>query len=453
VTIQQETLEFGQKFVRFVRRRLWRLGAFLEGFLIGGQTWGTIRILMVLAGTYALVDLGSYLFGGPEASRLNLWERPNLRFWVAPVGALLVALLTGINYLRDIYEIKDFGLAYRYLMAALFAWNYPTMTIADGRRKLGPDEINTLDLIGGPGYVHVNPGNVVLFERLQEPASVHGAGTYFISRLERIKEIASLEDQHGTVEALSATTKDGIEVVVRDVRFRYRICSDRKPGDYSQRTPSKPYPFSIQAVRRMTYNRSVSLSGLTSWSSAVSSAITGVISEYIGQRKYDQLTAQIDPAGIVQLDPREEIMKQFNSPRTRERLRNLGAELLWVDVGHFGLSEQMAELVTDQRLEAWEARWLGDAEKIRAEGDERRSLEQELGRAEAQADVLTEIVNALRQISPTGNVNQVVRNVVLARTAQMIDALGEQKALAAPAKDAGPERPERLVIKRLSKGE
>jgi hypothetical protein len=110
-------------------------------------------------------------------------------------------------------------------------------------------------------------------------------------------------------------------------------------------------------------------------------------------------------------------------------------------------------VVTDQRLEAWEARWLGDAEKIRAEGDERRSLEQELGRAEAQADVLTEIVNALRQISPTGNVNQVVRNVVLARTAQMIDALGEQKALAAPAKDAGPERPERLVIKRLSKGE
>ena len=64
-----------------------------------------------------------------------------------------------------------------------------------------------IDTIGGPGYVNIRPGNVVLFESLRSPSNVRANTVNFISRFVTIKEIVSLEDQHGFIEHVSRKDK------------------------------------------------------------------------------------------------------------------------------------------------------------------------------------------------------------------------------------------------------
>jgi hypothetical protein len=158
---------------------------------------------------------------------------------------------------------------------------YPQLKISEGKKSIKARETNLVDVIGGPGFIKILPGNVVLFERLSGPANVRSAGKHFIPRGELIREISSLDDQHIHTEEILATTRDGIQVVVRDVHLGFRLRLGHHLRDWSDRTPSDPYPFSIQAVRNRTYNRFVSDIGLISWHDSVRSAVNGVIADYI----------------------------------------------------------------------------------------------------------------------------------------------------------------------------
>jgi hypothetical protein len=91
-------------------------------------------------------------------------------------------------------------------------------------------------------------------------------------------------------------------------------------------------------------------------------------------------------------ESREEIKKNIFSKGTREKLRNLGAELLWVDIGHFDIPDK----VTEQRVKTWQAKWHGIAERERAEGEAFRLTYLEQGRAEAQAELIMKIVKIWR---------------------------------------------------------
>ena len=121
---------------------------------------------------------------------------------------------------------------------------------------------------------------------------------HFISRFENIKEIVSLDDQHGFIEDLKVKTKDGIQLVVRDIHFRYRLRTGRRFGDHEKRRAVNPYLFSIQAVKDMAYNRSVRTTGLSDWHMTVRLAVDGAITDYIKAHKFDQLTS---PEAVTRL--------------------------------------------------------------------------------------------------------------------------------------------------------
>jgi uncharacterized protein YnzC (UPF0291/DUF896 family) len=333
--------------------------------------------------------------------------------------AVIFALLVGAHYVQDIYELPDFTYGLRYLSASLFGIQYPRLKVSEGKKVLKLREVNLVDVVGGPGYLRILPGNVILFERLNGPANVRSAGNHFIPRGEMIQEISNLDDQHIHTEEVSATTKDGIEVVVREVHLGYRLRLGRSLRDIVDRTPADPYPFSIQAVRNRTYNRFVSDMGLVSWHDSVRSAVNGVIADYISRHKIDQLTAP----RYQDNDPREEIKKNLFSKGTRERLRNLGAELLWVDIGHFEIPDK----VTERRVKTWQAKWQGIAERERAEGEALRLTYLEQGRAEAQAELILKIVKVLEDIHVAGD-RRNVRRLFFARTAQILDAITESTA-------------------------
>jgi len=84
------------------------------------------------------------------------------RYLLAPLVALIGAILVGARYIQDIYNLESYGLALLYLLGSFWGMLYPKLTISDGQKQIEPDKINRLSRIGGPGYLTIYPGNAVL---------------------------------------------------------------------------------------------------------------------------------------------------------------------------------------------------------------------------------------------------------------------------------------------------
>ena len=264
--------------------------------------------------------------------------------------------------MQDIYELASYRKALRYVLTSVFGLlRYPRLEIAEGKMQLRADEVNTLREIGGPGFVIIRPGNIVLFERLRSPAAVRSAGKHFISRFESIKDVVPLEEQDGVWPESVASTKDGIEVRVKDIRFRYRLYPGRRYGGFTSRTWEEPYPFSPQSVKNYAYNRTIDEKGqINSWFNTVKFIVDNAITDYISAHTIDELTAP----GATGDDPRGKIKQTIDSPRARKSLRDMGAEILWCEIGHFEITDKR---VSAQRLETWQMKWSGKADLVRAD--------------------------------------------------------------------------------------
>jgi regulator of protease activity HflC (stomatin/prohibitin superfamily) len=378
---------------------------------------GVIWLLIILAATTVFTLLEVVLFP------LSALPGPAWRYWLAPLATLVYLLLVGARFVRASYSLASLRNGFRYLLASLFSLNHPILVIAEGKAQLDKlSEQNLIQAIGGPGYLHIQPGNVVLLESLDGKLRVLGAGRHFITRLERVKEVLSLEERFAQVDKIAATSRDGIEVVARDIRYRYRLDPGASAGQGLGRTPENPYPYSEQAVIQAVYNRNMSEAGLGEWHTAVNSVVESLIADYIRQNLVDHLTAPI----LEGEDPRGEIHRRFLSESGSARFAEKGAELLWIDIGHFETPEKQ---VAEQRVNTWQARWRGNANVIRAYGESQRLAYEEIGRAEAQAEMLMSIVHGLEDVAARGESRQKIRALYLARIAQLLDAMGKQQAL------------------------
>jgi hypothetical protein len=368
-------------------------------FLNGDQQWGVARFVFLFGATGALFIAG-FSFPG-------LW-----RYLIAPILAGWLAFMAGVRYIQDIYELENIWQAFHYLFAAFFGISYPHLNFFGGKKSVKEGETNLLDVIGGPGFVFVSPGNAVLFEGQAAPTAIHPEGSHFVPRFETIQPIA-LENQYGELEGISTMTRDGVEVKIGRTRFRYRLLADRRAG-----WRKNPYPFSDEAIYDMVYNRIVSEQGIEDWSSGVAGEIRGVISGYINRNTLDHLTAP----GESGADPRGEIKRELRSHAVTNALRRRGTEILWIDIGSFEIPHKGVE---QQRLNNWQTKWMGDARLARSYGEAQRLARQEIGRAEAQAETLISIMHALSDVNLRGGTPQSLRDVVLVRTAQLLEAMGE----------------------------
>jgi len=364
-----------------------------------------------------------------------LTGEPISRYLILPLAALISAFLSGARYVQDVFSIKNYVLAVLYLLASFCGIRYPKIKVSE--KYIVGDGKNRIDRIGGPGYVFIGPGNAILTERLHGPAGVYSAGRFFLSRFETIVSTLNLDDQHGVIPAISAVTKDGIMVTVKDVQFRYRVWSGhRETNTAAGRSLTNPYPFTVQAIRSLTYNRTVSKSGPNTWHDMVKGVISGAISDYIAKHQLDQITAPRYTDG----DARKEISAQLRTPSTRDRLKDAGAQLLWCDIGHFEVDNKA---VSEQRIDTWKAGWMGNADVKRAYGEAQRNAYQEIGHAEAQAEILMSIVHAFDDIDlAKEEKDRSIRNIILMRTAQVLEALsvsevGEQNTTDKNAKKDG----------------
>ena len=339
-----------------------------------------------------------------------------IRFVLTPLAAMGLALLIGARYVQDIYELPSYRVGLRYIFSSITGLFYPYLNVTDGRPDIEPGEVNLLDKIGGPGVIAIEPGNIVLLERLDSPSDVLGAGYHFVNRFHRIKNIISLKDQHAAPRDIVAITKDGISVTVHDFQFRFRLeTGHQNTAGPNQRTMLNPYPYSVKAAKNMTYSRSIAKDGTpVAWEKAVQFSIDGAITDYINQHFLDQI---LFPASN-QDDPRSEMSKIITAKKWTS-LKMYGAELLWHDIGHFEVDPAIGE----QMMKAWNAKWAGNATILRAQGEAMQIANQERGRAEGEVNMLTSIIQALDYANLPENIDENMWNIVLSRTAQVIESM------------------------------
>lgn len=353
----------------------------------------------------------------PIAAIFNLHS---FRYMLAPLGAIICVLIYSAYFVQDVYALPSLPPALHYVLSSLFGINYPQLIIDKGEKRVKQGEVNLIEKIGGPGFVIIEPGNAGMFRTLHGPSVAKVSETYFLAPFEAIAQEVNLDEQQGFKETISAMTRDGIQVNIRDVHFRYRIRQEEENGKPVPRTPERPYPFSEDAIRDMTFNLQVQGDGLEQWSSAVERAVSGTISDFISSHTIDYLTAPRTGDFI----PRLQLKNQLFVETIKKRLADLGAELLWVDVGHVDIQD---ESIDELRTNVWSADWAGDAAVVRTYGNAVRQAYQGLGRAEAQADFIMSIAGTLSDANFKDKSPENIRKIILARTAQILEAVHEQK--------------------------
>jgi hypothetical protein len=349
----------------------------------------------------------------------SIFNGSSLRYMIAPLSAILCVLIAGAYYVQDVYALPSYQDGMRYVLASMFGINYPVLLIDKGEPQIKKDEINLINKIGGPGFVVIEPGNAATFRKLRGPTDAKLSEIYFLSPFEVLEQAVNLDDQHGYKEAVSAMTRDGIKVVIKDINFRYRVKQEAEnTGGPVRRSLNHPYPFSQKAIQDMTFGLVVEKNGVENWRKAVDRLVVGAISDYIAEKSIDFLTAPRDN----DYRPRQEMQQQFFTPGTKKTFATIGAELLWVDVGHIEIEDAC---VGQMRTTLWAAEWAGDAEHARAYGEGVRQAQQELGRVEAQANLIESIANTLSEAQAKGETRENIRKIFISRTAQILDALSK----------------------------
>jgi hypothetical protein len=141
------------------------------------------------------------------------------------------------------------------------------------------------------------------------------------------------------------------------------------------------------------------------WGGAMQFRVDGKITDFINKSTIEQVLAPDAE------NPRREIIEGIYGSELRERLKMfLGSELTWANIGHFEISnESIRKSMKDYRLESWFAQWVISQE--------------EGGRSESTATMLKSILQALDDAQPAGEANEHLWNIVLARTAQVIESM------------------------------
>jgi hypothetical protein len=381
-----------------------------------GRIWNIFRLMLILLMITGMAFWSASVFTRPEQFPWVLFSLAGLRFWVFPIAGFLGALLIVGHYISDLYELPGLTHGVRHTLSILFGFGLPALHISDGRVENNINGINLLERIGGPGLLNVDPGNLVILENQTGPSNVYAGGSHFVSRRETIKDVVSLEDYHGFIDERRATTRDGIPVIVRNINYHFRLRPPRRAVDHSARRPDDPFPYSMQGIRNYVYNRSVTPDGLTGIDAAMNINVGGAITDFISDSQFEQL--MLPGAGT---DPRMVIRNQLSTPARQNQFRNLGMELLWVDIGHFDVEDN----VWAERVRTWGARWVGTAEIDHALGESQRLTSHSRARAEGRADALRGLIETFEDARLNGTPPQSLRNLILLYTAQILEEIGE----------------------------
>lgn len=403
------------------------LRPFRDLFLGDRPGFGLFRFL-VLVVTPVSILLADYRWEilGPFAA---LVQQLTVFYYLA----LLSAFAAGVGYLRDIHDLDTDRMPVHHLASSFFGLFVPKINVSNGLHDaLGKDMV---ERIGGPARLDIEPGYAVLTETLTAPAHIYGPGKkQRLSRHERVNEFINLHEQEGMIPDVTAITRDGIAVTVENIRFLYRLWDSQWASDAPGRdTVLNPYPFSVEAIHDFVYKRTISVDEQGrqkpfSWGGVMNGRIGGIVKDYIAEHRLEDVIASREHEPD---NSRKKIWKKAFEPDFKKSLRAMGTILRWWDPGEF----RSLKTVEKQFLSNWSVDIKSNILLNQAQGEAQKQAYEELGRAEAEADLLMSIIHSLDGINLAPTKPQTLQNLILMRTAQVI------RALNTPAKEVQPGKP------------
>jgi len=238
----------------------------LSGFLISLlyyplSVW--IAHLSDLFGYYLNPNYISYYPGEPIgnliAYAIEAFTDPRvLQYLPIFLAPFFIALQTAANYLADIFELEDPGIARHFVWAVALTGSSRTMRITQGN-VLEEHKKEPVHLIGGPGRVLVDMDSAALFEKPDGTFRVIGpttAGKASLDGFERFRQAIDLRNQtielrdsDGRSAAVLGRSLDGIPIIAADVCFVFTVHRNGQTP-----TASNPFPFDREAVEKLVYN-------------------------------------------------------------------------------------------------------------------------------------------------------------------------------------------------------
>jgi hypothetical protein len=233
--------------------------------------------------------------------------------------------------------------------------------------------------------------------------------------------------------SVPVTTRDGIPLVLDDVRVRFRL---RSRG---ARTEADPYPVLASAIRQATYSRRVTDKGSESWPDMVLGMAVGTITGWLSRRRMDELIPPPvnAPEEVIeeQAEPpyRQAIHNLFLQTGTRKKFADIGAEVIWVAVGHLRPDPDIdpdvltaeasvgRDKIHAQMIDTWASKYQAMRREEMADARGYAEWMAELARAQMQVEMIQTLTDGLREAQAAG---VSISDVFAARTADYLTAVG-----------------------------
>ncbi len=407
-------------------RSLWKsIATHLVGTLVSPRlrAASTRRNIFITLGVICWVLLAYLLHPsvpGGEPAINQLWYRFQTLFAADVFKHILVggfvfwlAFRAAGRYLDDIFELNNVRISERFVLQSAFGSGYDVLEIKDGDVNVR-DLQSPMNLIGGPGKVRVYLENAALFEQVGGMPEVIGPttskgskvsredqpardivpkrsggliaafrrfnrddygrpedGARVIGSFERLRRVIDLRDQVQEI-SVSARTRDGIPVQVKNMRVIYSV---RRDGQAA--TLETPYPFNKEAIELLVYKLT-----REKWTDAVAAQIKREIGAFIFRHTLSEFLAAI---GRPELEQSAKVLAEVQTEADRlagmeddyeidvpdpppfvprpgisdlfydysnfvARVRDKGVELRWIGIGTWDFP---TDIIPERHLQAW----------------------------------------------------------------------------------------------------
>jgi len=255
-----------------------------------------------------------------------------------------------------------------------------------------------------PGWLITEPENVIVLKDRSEIRRIVGPGAAFIHKGESIHSILDLRPQLRAVP-VQAITRDGIKVHVT-VTLVFQIAAGRRTLYLTH-----PWPYARDAIWRIVLAAEVNPAGRTPldahisrpWSDLPPELVRNILPQIVLEFPLDELYDGAPDA----LPPRQIISARLRQKLT-EQLEPLGFS---IETCGLGVITPVEAEVTRQRIEAWQARWIGQLMTWQGAAQARRFTHFAAIRNQARVDLLSHLIEVTNTTLQQGG-SDVKRNLV-----------------------------------------
>jgi hypothetical protein len=298
--------------------------------------------------------------------------------FVPVIAAIWTAHLIITGLLKILYDLPDSATAFR-LFSRLRSNSGPTVTL--NRLEFArQQQDDPLLRVGGPGYILVAAGDIVVTERNGRFERVLGSGKHKLERFETAHAVLDLREQVRFAEKVALTTREGLTLHTSlHVTFRLRR-RDQRPGRLHQ------FTWDEAAVRRAARAVTVTDLEVQRWDDIPLGVAIGQLRNQISELHMDAL---IDPDHVFQEEPVARVQRLVKA-KTRQIVRDLaGVELIELQIGALQFDEKVQKALTNW----WET--FGEKSSLLEENPQRAPDAETMARKRARETMIRHLGEAL----------------------------------------------------------